>query len=285
MMVLFVTFAFAATALLLVLALSVTTGPSVSMAQPAGSTPAATATAAASATPSGPAGEPASTAFAVPATTGTVAGTPGAGGTPTPRPVPTGTPPADPLALLNIFNFFQPGDTLVKKDVLQLDGQGADEVLYTITGPDRGITSEYHSAISVLMYDPIYREWQPAWSSGGVQGKASPLPAASLVVGYNGGDLLRTGRPILALRTTTRDGRAHLRLWGWDGAARKAEPLKMQAPDGQGVKDAVFDADLDLTLVDLNDDGVYEVVADNVNSMQVWGWDRVGNRFVRVEGR
>ncbi len=220
--------------------------------------------------------------------TATVAGstvTPGAGGTPTPRPVPTGTPPANPLALLNIFNFFQPGDTLVKKDVLQLDGQGADEVLYTITGPDRGITSEYHSAISVLMYDPVYREWQPAWSSGGVQGKASPLPAASLVVGYNGGDLLRMGRPVLALRTTTRDGRAHLRLWSWNGPAHTAEPLKMQTPDGKEVKDAVFDADLDLTLVDLNDDGVYEVVADNVSSVQVWEWDRSGNRFVRVEGR
>lgn len=239
-----------------------------------GAQPATTSTSTLStSTPSTPA--PTATG-ASPETPAPAAATPG---TPPARPTPMGTPPANPLDLLNIFNFYTSGDTLVKKDVLQLDGQGIEEVVYTVTGPSQTITNEFHSAIGVLAYDPLYREWDLIWSSDAINGRASPLPAANRVGGYNAGDLLRTGAPILVLRTTTvLDGRAHLHLWRWNAQSRRAEPIKMLPAGGGEPRDAAFDADLDVNIVDLNDDGVYEVVADNATSVWIWEWD--GSRFV-----
>jgi hypothetical protein len=164
--------------------------------------------------------------------------------------------------------------------MMQLDGTGPNEVLYSLTGPDPVFTSEFRSNINVLTYDPVYREWLPLWSSVPVSGTGTPLLSAAQAElgGLNGGDLLRTGAPIFIVRTTTSDGRAHLVLYRWDAAGSKGDPLKM-VPVGEGAEqDAAFTADLDLNVADLDDDGVYEVVADNVAGVQVWKWD--GQKYV-----
>ncbi len=216
--------------------------------------------------------QPISTVVSVP----TPIGTPG---TPTPRPVPSGTPP-DPANVINIFNYVPSDYTLVKRDFLHLNKSSnapEGEIVYTVTSPAQAITSETQSDISVLQYDTIYREWNPLWQSTYISGTASPLPSINVAGGMNGGDLLRTGSPILAVRTTTLDGRAHLGLWRWDSTAHKGSLLRM-LPSGGAERDAIFDGDLDVNLADLNDDGTYEVVADNFSGVQVWKWD--GARFV-----
>lgn len=204
-------------------------------------------------------------------------------GTPTPRPIPTGTPP-DPMDQLNIYEYFSSANTLVRQDVIQLDGTGPNEVLYTLTGPDTVITGENRSNINVLTYDPTYREWNFTWSSQAISGTASPLLSANQrnLGGLNGGDLLRSGAPIFILRTTTMDGRAHLQLIRWNASAKTGEALKV-APAGGGAERDTFDADLDLNVADLNDDGVYEVVGDNSSGVQVWKWD--GQKYVPQEQR
>ncbi|MDQ3931109.1 MAG: hypothetical protein M3328_18430 [Chloroflexota bacterium] len=212
--------------------------------------------------------------------TGTLTvGSPTAEGTPTARPTPTGTAP-DPVSALNALRFVRGFDTLVKRDLVQLDGGGPEESIFTIAGPGEVLTAEVRSTIGVLTYDQVYREWSVAWQSTPVSGTASPLPAVTLGpgLGYNGGDLLRTGAPVFVLRTTTQDGRAHLYLYSWDRDKRTAQPVKMLAPGGS-TGDAAFDADLDVNVADLDDDGVYEVVADNVAGVQVWRWDPANLRY------
>ncbi len=200
------------------------------------------------------------------------------------RPTPTGAVAA-PNEALNVYNFFGSGNTLVRKDFVQLDGAGNDETLFTITGPDPSITTENRSLVNVLLFDTTYQEWQYAWSSQPVSGTAIPLLGAnsSGLGGINGGDLLRTGSPILMLRTTTKDGRAHLYLYRWNAASKQGEPLKMVTTKGGAEREAVFDADLDINMADLNGDGVYEVVADNAAGVQVWRWD--GQKYVPEEQR
>lgn len=200
-------------------------------------------------------------------------------GTPTPRPIPTGEPP-DPESRLNIYQFYETNNTLVRRDMVQLDGKGAVETLYTLTGPDPVITGEFRSNINVLTYDETYREWNAAWSSDPVSGTASPLlsVAQKEIGGLNGDDLLRTGSPIFLIRTTTMDGRAHLYLYRWDATGKKADPIKMVPAGGGAEQNAGFVADLDLNMADLDDDGIYEVVADNVAGVQVWKWD--GQKYV-----
>lgn len=200
-------------------------------------------------------------------------------GTPAPRPTPTGEPP-DPMSRLNIFQFFATDDTLVARDFINLDGVGTDEILMTISGVRRIITDEVNSGIGVLTYDTTYREWVPLWSPGPITGTTSPLPSANRkeAGGYNGGNLLGSAEPVLVARTTTVDGKAHLYLWRWNKESREGAPLKMTAPGGAGDVDAIFDADLDANVADIDDDGIYEVVLDNVAGVQVWKWD--GTRFV-----
>ncbi len=202
-------------------------------------------------------------------------------GTPTPLPTPTGEPP-DPLSVLNIFQFFSPNDTLVARDPVNLDGTGADEVLYTIAGRQSFITdtTEIRSGIGVLTYDATYRQWIPIWASPPLSGTTSPLPSANRkeAGGYNGGNLLGNGEAVMLARTTTLDGKAHLYLWRWNKEKGEGEPLKMAAPGGAGDADALFDADLDANVADVDDDGIYEVVLDNVAGVQIWKWD--GTRFV-----
>ncbi len=199
------------------------------------------------------------------------------------RPTPSGEAP-DPVSMLNVFQFFPPNDTLVSRDLLDLDGAGTGEVFFTISGSRFPITAEVQSGLGVLSYDATYREWVPLWATPPLTGTASPLPAANRkeAGGYNGGNILGNVGPILAARTTSVDGRAYLYLWRWDKAAKEGKPLKM-ALDAGGEKDAVFSADLDANLADLDDDGVYEVVLDNLASVQIWRWD--GARFVPRGGR
>jgi len=210
-------------------------------------------------------------------------------GTPTVRPTPAGPPPA-PLNILNILPFVPPSQILVKRDSMQLDAPGPsagdDEVLFTTTGPGvtGAITEEMGSALSVITYDPTYREWNQIWTSEVVTGTASPLLGIGQkdIGGYNGGDLLGTGDPVFAARTTMLDGQARFYMWRWNSKDRKAVPIK-KAPSSAGGSDTVFEGELDINLIDLNDDRVYEVVIDNVSGVQIWKWD--GNMYVPQEGR
>ncbi|MDQ3703772.1 MAG: hypothetical protein M3437_00855, partial [Chloroflexota bacterium] len=54
--------------------------------------------------------------------------------------------------------------------------------------------------------------------------------------------------------------------------------LRMVPVGGGAEQNAAFTADLDLNVADLDDDGIYEVVADNVAGVQVWKWD--GQKYV-----
>src|SRR2546425_611470 len=81
--------------------------------------------------------------------------------------------------------------------------------------------------LAAISNDPKYRGWNLEWLGAPEAGRASPLPAANRADGYNGGDLLRNGSHVLALRTTTHDRRAHLYLYQWDPSKHQAVPLKM----------------------------------------------------------
>jgi hypothetical protein len=231
--------------------------------------------------------EPTTAAVPPVTSTETITATATPAGTPTPRPTPTGPPFEEPLLLYSPFEFIIPGNVLARSDILQLDGEGTEEGLLTITesrlGLTRPVTEEVASALGVVTYDPVYREWVLTWQSDALPGVARPLPDVELPGGYNGGDLLRDGSTILALRTTTLDGKAHLFVYRYDRQARTAAPLKMVLAEGAAETDAHFEADLDVNVADLDDDGVYEVIADNVAGVLTWRWD--GSRFVPREAR
>ena len=256
----------------------------------AGMYAAATATANAAASPvSSP--SPISTPNSAPTAAGSIASSPTvtATGTLTDtgiRPTPTGVA-LPPMQELNILHFVPGLGSIVRYDQLKLfTNSSTDSVLYTVTGISEVVTAENYSIIGVLDYDPTYREWNLTWSSDAtaISGTASALPAAVPGTGgYNGGDLLRTGDPILVLRTTTRDNRAHMNLWRWDRTQHMATLLKMVPAAGGAERDASFDADLDLQVADLDGDGIYEVIADNLKNVQVWKWD--GSKFVPEGGR
>jgi hypothetical protein len=171
---------------------------------------------------------------------------------------------------------------VIKRDILPLDGAQPDNVLATITGARLGasqpLTEENTSAIGVATYDPVYREWNLTWQSDPISGTARPLPSSTQFGGINGADLLRDGSAILLLRTTTLDGAAHLQVFRYDRGTHKATPLKMVPELGAAEKDALFDADLDVTMADLDDDGVYEVIADDVAGVKTWRWD--GSKYL-----
>ncbi len=206
-------------------------------------------------------------------------------GTPTPRPTPTGPPPADPYANLTIFGFVTAGNLVAKSDKLPLDGAAVDNVLLTITesrlGVTHPLTEEVTSALGVGSWDPVYREWNLAWQSVPISGVARLIPSANQPGGWNGNTLLGTSDRVLALRTTTLDGAAHLQLFKWNKDTHAGEPLRMVPAGGGPEQDAVFDADLDVNMADLDEDGKWEVIADNVAGVQTWRWD--GSKYIPVE--
>ena len=219
--------------------------------------------------------------------TGTITGTSTVTGTAEVLPTPSGTPPSA-FDGLNTFQYVPSGKSLVKRDRVQLDAPGPnageDEVLLTITGPSEIITGEGDSRIGVLTYDPVYRQWDLGWTSEVVSGTATPLlnTGQKDIGGFNGGDLLRTGDPILVVRTTMDDGAARLHMWRWNRESREASPVTKSDGPLEG-SDTIFEADLDINLMDIDDDGVYEVVADNLSDVQIWKWD--GNIFKLEGGR
>ncbi|MGA7733071.1 MAG: hypothetical protein WCD37_17575 [Chloroflexia bacterium] len=243
----------------------------VATGAPATATPAATATSTAPGSPTQ-------------VVTGTVTPTE-TPGTPPPRPTPVGPPPAVPYARLKVFDFGTGGNVVVKRDRMPLDGTGTDNILITISearlGVGRPVTEEVASGLGVATWDPVYREWNLTWQSTPISGTARLLPAANQPGGWNGRPLLGTADPVFALRTSTLDGAAHLQLFKWNKETRQGEPLRM-VPVGNGPEeDAVFDADLDVNVADLNEDGRWEVVADNVAGVQIWSWD--GSKYVPAE--
>jgi hypothetical protein len=206
-------------------------------------------------------------------------------GTPPPRPTPEGPPPADPYARLNVFDFGTGGNVVVKRDRMPLDGTGTDNILITISearlGVGRPVTAEVASGLGVATWDPVYREWNLTWQSTPISGTARLLPAVNQPGGWNGRPLLGTADPVFALRTSTLDGAAHLQLYKWNKETHEGEPLRMVPVGGGPEQDAVFDADLDVNVADLNEDGRWEVIADNVASVQIWSWD--GSKYIPVE--
>jgi hypothetical protein len=187
--------------------------------------------------------------------------------------------------LLNVLDIVPSGNVIVKRDFVSVGSGAVPIVLVTMTS-DRfditlPITTESSSGLAIMTYDPVYRQWNPTWASDPISGTARPLPAANQPGGTSGGDLLRDGSRILELRTTTVNGAAHLQLFRYDPKTHTVTALKMVPTPGAAEKDAVFDADLDVNMADLNDDGVYEVVADNVSGVKTWSWD--GSKFVPRE--
>ncbi|HST04556.1 MAG TPA: hypothetical protein VLQ48_07460 [Chloroflexia bacterium] len=227
---------------------------------------------------------PASTVTATEALTATGVAT----GTAVVRPTPTGEPPANPYDMLQVFGFTSPGNLIIKRDRLPLDDGAVNNVLMTLTearlGQTRPITEEVNSVLNVVTYNDKYFEWDLTWQSDPISGVARLLPAVpppgshGAIGGWNGGKLLGTDDRVIALRTTTLDGAAHLELFKWNKTTHAGEVLKMVPVGGGAEKDAIFDADLDINMADLNEDGVYEVVADNVAGVQVWSWD--GSKYV-----
>lgn len=202
-------------------------------------------------------------------------------------PTPSGTP-EPPFDGFDIFRYVPSGKTLAKRDRIQLDAPGEnageDEVLLTITGPSETITDEIDSRIGVVSYITATRQWDLGWTSEVISGTAVPLLNIGQrdIGGYNGGDLLRTGDPILVLRTYLSDGRAQLHMWRWDRQSRKAAAVTKSdgAPEGSNT---TFEGELDINVIDIDDDAIYEVVADNLLGVQIWKWD--GGSYVLQEGQ
>jgi hypothetical protein len=175
--------------------------------------------------------------------------------------------------VLNVFRFFVSPEMLAKRDSLQLDDDADSEMLFTISEPADVVTQETNSVLRVIDYDPKYREWNQIWQSDVVTGTASPLPAANRADGYNGGRLLGTNDSVLLMRANTIDGHAHLYIWRWDAATHAGEHLKMVPAGGGAERVTDFEGDLDVTVADLDNDGVYEVIADDLAGTQTWKWD------------
>ncbi len=197
----------------------------------------------------------------------------------------------DPFALLNIFDFVPEDGALVSESILNVGGDATNEVLLTanVTRPQTttlGTTiTPTVGALAVLRYDATNSRWHVQWETGAasVPGAATELPDTfpGSSRRYQAGDLLRTGQPILLLRTVDPPApprllpAVHLRLWAWTGDA--AVPVQMAGPDGNpGPADFVGSSDVQLA--DLDDDGVMEVIVDSGAHTTVYRWDK--DRFV-----
>jgi hypothetical protein len=231
------------------------------------------------------AGQPAAqaaTATAAPAVTAT--------GTVTSSGTPTAT--VDPLNLFHPFDFVPEGGELVKESVTELGGGDPREALLTmsISTPETDTTGTVItptvSTLKVLRYDKGSGEWKLLWQpQPDVPGQAIALPETrgSGSDRYQAGDLLRTGQPILLLRTqepgATPDAppTVTLRLWVWTGDTAVA--LQMTTPDGK-QQEAAFTGTSDVQTADLDDDGVIEVIVDSGPTSTIYRWDAAQTRFV-----
>jgi hypothetical protein len=202
--------------------------------------------------------------------------------TTTVAPTPSGEAP-DPMSVLNVFEFFSPQQTIVKRDPLQLDSSETEEMLFTAMEPTEIVTQEIYSALVVVAYSKDERRWTSIWQSDIITGTASPLPAANRSGGYNGGNLLGVNDPVLMLRASTLDGHAHLYMWRWYTALRKGERVMMTPINGGADAPSNFEADLDVNVADLNNDGIFEVVGDNVTGVQIWKWN--GSKYLPEAGK
>jgi hypothetical protein len=142
------------------------------------------------------------------------------------------------------------------------------------------------STLKVLRYTKSSGEWQVLWQpQPDVPGQAIALPETRGISPdrYQAGDLLRTGQPILLLRTqepgATPDAPpvVSLRLWAWTGDT--AVPLQMTTPDGK-QQPAVFTGTSDAQTADLDDDGVIEIIVDSGPTATIYRWDAAQTRFV-----
>lgn len=204
----------------------------------------------------------------------------------------TATASVDPLNLFHPFDFVPDDAELVKESVTDLGGGDPREALLTmsISTPETDTTGTVVTAtvstLKVLRYDKSSGEWKVIWQpQPDVPGQAIALPETRGINPdrYQAGDLLRTGQPILLLRTqapgATPDAPpiVSLRLWAWTGDT--AVPLQMTTPDGQ-QQDAVFTGTSDAQTADLDDDGVIEIIVDSGPSATVYRWDATQTRFV-----
>jgi hypothetical protein len=224
----------------------------------------------------------AATTTAAPAISAT--GTVTASGTPTET--------VDPFTLLHPFDFVPDGGELVKESVTDLGGGDPLEAMLTmsITGPQTDTTGTVVtttvSTLEVLRYDKSSGEWKILWEPNpAVSGQAIALPdiRGTSADRYQAGDLLRTGQPILLLRTQAAGATpaapptVTLRLWAWTGDT--AVPLRMTTSDGQ-QQEAVFTGTSDVQTADLDDDGVIEVIVDSGPATTIYRWDAAQTRFV-----
>jgi hypothetical protein len=205
--------------------------------------------------------------------------------TPTPEGTVNATPVVtDPFQVLDVFNLPQ-GERLVKKSILDLGGGDPKEVLLTISSQQTQtntvgvVETTTVSSLAVLRYDPAGSEWKTQWQSTPVPGMASVLPDTIGETNriYQGGDLLRTGQPILLLRTyepatKTIPGAEHLHLWAWTGDT--AVPVRMIAAGEASERDADFSGTSDVQTADLDDDGVIEIIADSGAHTDIYRWDK-----------
>jgi hypothetical protein len=139
--------------------------------------------------------------------------------------------------------------------------------------------------MAVLRYNREQGEWLVQWETGAaaLPGMIQGLPETQgdTTRRYQGGDLLRTGQPILLLRTYeapkapgpegTPPPTIHLRLWAWTGDT--AVPLRLTGPDG-AAGEAHFSATSDVQTADLDDDGVIEVIVDSGAASTIYRWDK-----------
>ena len=193
----------------------------------------------------------------------------------------------DPFSVLNVFDLLPGGGTLVKESVLNLGGDETNEVLLAadvtraLTNTAGVVETTTIGTMAVLRYSRDDGAWLVQWETGStaLPGRIQGLPETQGdgTRRYQAGDLLRTGQPILLLRTyeapqaPDAPPTIHLRLWAWTGDT--AVPLRMTGADG-AAGEAHFIASSDVQTADLDDDGVIEIIVDSAAHTDIYRWDK-----------
>jgi hypothetical protein len=197
----------------------------------------------------------------------------------------------DPFLQLDVFGILPEEALLAKVSRIKLTSDATDNVLLTasLTRPQTNtlglVETTTVGLLAVLRYDEASSTWKDLWESArpGTPGQAEALPdmQGDGSTRYQGGDLLRTGQPILLLRTYEAPKVpatlpvVHLRLWAWTGAS--AVPLRMTDATGAD-READFTGASDVQTADLDDDGVIEIIVDSGPTTTIYRWDK--DRFV-----